>query len=264
MKVSVLGKRLPLLTKVFLGLLLVSFILCIYYWYHEGAWREAIFRFKYFLSFRRLSELILSFGTYSAIVFVLLQGMQVVFAPIPGEVTGFVGGYLFGGVFGTFLSTIGLILGSFLAFEISKMFGTRLVKKVVKEEVVGRFDSFVTHRGLHAAFVLFLIPGFPKDSLCYLLGLTHLRRFDFFMINLFGRLPGTMVLTMEGAALKTGRYEAFFILLAASILFSVLFFFMRDRIAHYFSNILLRLKTKLVSILIARKTKAEPRKGLEG
>jgi len=199
------------------------------------------FRFKYFFSFTRLRDFILSFGALSEIVFVLLQALQVVFAPIPGEVTGFVGGYIYGKVFGTLLSTLGVVLGSLFAFEITRVFGTPLVKKVVKQEAMDRFDHFVTHRGLHIAFVLFLIPGFPKDSLCYLLGLTHLRRLDFLLMNIFGRLPGTLILTLEGDAIRTGKYQAFFVLVAGSIALAVLLYFFRNQIIHTLGLIVVKL-----------------------
>jgi uncharacterized membrane protein YdjX (TVP38/TMEM64 family) len=260
MKISLTKKRFLLPAKIFLGLLLLVLFACALYWFHEGAWRETLFRFRYFLSFKRIGEFILSFGAYSKIVFVLFQGAQVVCAPIPGEVSGFVGGYLFGIVLGTVLSSVGLVIGSIVAFEISRIFGVPLVKKVVKEEMMDRFDHFVTHRGLHAAFILFLIPGFPKDSLCYLLGLTHLRRFDFLMMNLFGRLPGTIVLTIQGAKVQTGNYGEFFFILAASIVLSVCLFLLRERIAHAASWILHVIKARAVSTVHGGKQ--ETREGL--
>lgn len=221
--------------KIALGVLLLAIVVFVFYLYHEGQWREAFFRFKYFFSFQRLRIFILSFGAYSKIVFVVLQAAQVVCAPIPGEITGFVGGFLYGKVMGTVLSTFGLTLGSILAFEVTRIFGTRLVKRVVKQEAMDRFDDFVTHRGVHIAFVLFLIPGFPKDSLCYLLGLTHLRRTDFLLMNIFGRLPGTLILNLEGEAVRTGKYEAFFVLLVGSIIVTALLYFLRHHIVRLFS-----------------------------
>ncbi len=222
--------------KIVLGTLLVAALIALLYWHYQGEWRELFLRFKYFFSFKRLRDFILSFGAYSAIVFIVIQALQVVFAPIPGEVTGFVGGYVYGKIAGTLLSTVGLTLGSVLAFEITRVFGVRLVKKVVKQETMDRFDYFVTHRGVHIAFILFLVPGFPKDSLCYLLGLTHLRRLDFLLMNIFGRLPGTIVLNIEGEAVRTGRYEAFFEILIGSIAATLILYATRNYIIHFFSR----------------------------
>jgi uncharacterized membrane protein YdjX (TVP38/TMEM64 family) len=227
--------RLLLLGKIIAVIILLSILIAIIYWYYQGQWRDMFFRFKYFFSFTRLRDFILSFGAFSAIVFIMIQALQVVFAPIPGEVTGFIGGYLYGKVLGVLFSTVGLTFGSFLAFEIARVFGTALVKKVVKQEAMERFDYFVTHRGVHIAFILFLVPGFPKDSLCYLLGLTHLRRIDFLLMNVFGRLPGTLILNLEGDAVRSGKYQAFFILLAASVVLTVLLYFLRGHIIRFFS-----------------------------
>ncbi|MGA3174762.1 MAG: VTT domain-containing protein [Syntrophorhabdales bacterium] len=225
-----------LLLKAVSGLLLIAALASILYFYHEGEWRELFFRFKYFFSFSRLRAFILSFGAYSVVVFVLLQAFQVLFAPVPGEITGFVGGYLWGMVTGTVLSTIGLTIGSALAFEVTRVFGTRLVRKIVRREAMERFDDFVTHRGLHLVFILFLVPGFPKDSLCYLLGLTRLRRLDFLIINVLGRLPGTLVLTIEGEAVRTGRYKAFFWILALSVLLTAVLYLLKPWLARFFSR----------------------------
>jgi len=220
--------------KAVCGLAAVTALALILYFYYEGAWRDLFFRFKYFFSFRHLRDFILSFGAYSAIVFVLVQAFQVLFAPIPGEITGFVGGYLYGSVYGTLLSTVGLTLGSVIAFEITRVFGTRLVKKVVRREAMERFDDFVTHRGLRIAFILFIVPGFPKDSLCYLLGLTHLRRLDFILMNILGRLPGTLILTLEGEAVRTGQYREFFWILAVSIALTLGLYLLRSYLIQAF------------------------------
>jgi uncharacterized membrane protein YdjX (TVP38/TMEM64 family) len=230
-----------LLTLRITGVVAVFALVVLFsYWYHSnsGELPGIFFRFKHFFYVPRLRDFILSFGAYSQVVFVIIQALQVLFAPVPGEVTGFVGGFLYGKVIGTLLSTLGLAVGSVIAFEVTRVFGRRLVSKVVRQEAMARFDHFVTHRGLHIAFVLFLIPGFPKDSLCYLLGLTHMRRLDFILMNVFGRLPGTLILTFQGEALRTHRYHEFFTLLVGSVLLTAVLYFLRNGIIHFFSHLI--------------------------
>jgi uncharacterized membrane protein YdjX (TVP38/TMEM64 family) len=158
-------------------------------------------------------------------------------APIPGEITGFVGGLLFGKIAGTVYSTLGLTLGSLLAFGIARWLGAAFVHKIVKREYIERFDYFVTHRGLYVAFILFLIPGLPKDSLCYLLGLTRLRLLDFILMNLFGRFPGTLMLSLQGDAVKNKDYAAFWMLLLSSIAVVVAMYFARHYLVVLFHNL---------------------------
>jgi uncharacterized membrane protein YdjX (TVP38/TMEM64 family) len=226
---------------------LAVLIALIFYIYHEGLWRQTLHWYRYFFEFKRLRSFIVSFGPFSTVVFIILQALQVVIAPVPGEITGFVGGLLFGKVAGTFYSTIGLMLGSLLAFGIARRFGAAFVHKIVKREYIDRFDYFVTHRGLYVAFILFLIPGFPKDSLCYLLGLTRLRLLDFILMNLFGRFPGTLMLGLQGDAVRNKHYVAFWVLLLCSILLVVAMYVARNYLIVVFHNIWTSVRRKLRS-----------------
>ncbi|OPY66338.1 MAG: TVP38/TMEM64 family inner membrane protein YdjZ [Syntrophorhabdus sp. PtaU1.Bin050] len=216
---------------------ILALIIIVFYLYQEGGWREIIRYYRTFLSQKRLGEFIASFGPFAALIFVITQAVQVVAAPIPGEMTGFVGGFLFGKVWGIILSTIGLTIGSLLAFGVAKKFGMRIVERVVKKQYIAKFNFFVTHKGLYITFVMYLLPGFPKDALCYFLGLTRLRFLDFVLMNVFGRLPGTMMLTLQGNAVREGKYETFFWLLAVTVILIVLLYFARNYIIGFVRQI---------------------------
>jgi uncharacterized membrane protein YdjX (TVP38/TMEM64 family) len=215
-----------------------------FYIYHHGQWREIIGFYKFFLDPKKLRIFIASFGPFAALVFVFVQALQVIVAPVPGELTGVVGGFLFGNTSGVILSTIGLAIGSLFAFGITRLFGLNFVEKIVKKEYIDKFNYFITHKGLNITFILFLIPGFPKDSLCYLLGLTHIRLVDFLFMNILGRLPGTLMLTLQGSALKDCRYQAFFWLLVLSIAFTVVLYFTKNYVIQAFSYAIHRLLGK--------------------
>ena len=223
--------------RVLLAVSTLILILLIFYVYHEGAWRDIIRYYRFFFNPVRLQLFIASFGPYAMVVFVFVQALQVIFAPIPGEITGFVGGYLFGSTIGTICSTIGLMLGSSLAFGLARGLGIKFVEKIVKKEYINKFNFFITHKGLYISFILFLIPGFPKDSLCYLLGLTHMRFLDFFLMNLIGRLPGTLMLTFQGSAVKNENYFSFFVFLTISVVMIFVLYCAREYAHHKFSII---------------------------
>jgi uncharacterized membrane protein YdjX (TVP38/TMEM64 family) len=201
------------------------------YVYHEGMWKELLHYYRFFFDPKKLKSFIVSYGQYAPFVFVLVQALQVIFAPIPGEVTGFVGGLLFGTLKGTILSTCGLTLGSLFAFFLSRYLGMRFVEKVVKREYVEAFNNFVTHKGLSLIFVFYLIPGFPKDSLCYLLGLTHIRVLDFLIMNVVGRLPGTFMLSLQGNALRHAEYKMLALLIIATVLIVLALYISRRFVA---------------------------------
>ncbi|MCX7981779.1 MAG: TVP38/TMEM64 family protein [Syntrophales bacterium] len=166
----------------------------------------------------RLLTFINDFGPWSIVVFIGLQALQVLFAPVPGEVTGFIGGYLYGAIWGTIYSTLGLTLGSWLAFTLARIFGLPLVERIVKAELFQKYDRFITHRGKLVIFILFLIPGFPKDALCYLIGLSHLKTLPFLLISASGRLLGTLLLSVSGSLLRNGLDSALLIPLIISLI----------------------------------------------
>jgi uncharacterized membrane protein YdjX (TVP38/TMEM64 family) len=118
------------------------------------------------------------------------------------------------------------------------------VEKIVKKEYIDKFNYFVLQKGQNITFILFLLPGFPKDSLCYLLGLTRIRLIDFLFLNVFGRLPGTLMLTLQGNAVKNGKYQAFCWLLAGSIVLTAVLYFTRNRVIGFLSYVLHMLMRK--------------------
>lgn len=165
----------------------------------------------------RLQEFLNSLGPLSFIGFIFLQTLQVVAAPIPGEVTGLIGGFLYGPLLGTILSTLGLTLGSWLAFFLAKTFGRPFVDKFVSKKTLDKYDYLLHHKGAFLVFLLFLIPGLPKDILCYILGLGHLSTKEFLVISTVGRFSGTLLLTFGGSFLRHHQYYRFSFLLGIAV-----------------------------------------------
>jgi uncharacterized membrane protein YdjX (TVP38/TMEM64 family) len=189
---------------------------------------------QFFLNKKRMAQYLNSLGPWSVVVFILLQVAQVVAAPVPGEVTGFLGGYLFGKFFGVVLSTIGLTLGSYLAFVLARTFGRPLIEKFISKSTIQRFDYLLHHKGAFLVFLLFLIPGFPKDWLCYILGLGHLTTTEFLVIGGTGRLFGTILLTLGGSYLRHHQYVRFYILVGIGISVVIVALAYRDKLDRVF------------------------------
>jgi len=149
-----------------------------------------------------------SWGSWAPFAFVVLQCLQVVLAPIPGELFGAVGGFVFGAVPNVLYSTIGLTLGSMGAFAGGRLMGAPLVKLVVSRETWERFRFLTERKGTFIALVLFTIPGFPKDVLCYILGLSPMGFLPFIIVCVIGRLPGTIMLSYSGSAVYDENWLA--------------------------------------------------------
>jgi uncharacterized membrane protein YdjX (TVP38/TMEM64 family) len=184
----------------------------------------------YFTDKNKLIDFINSFHPYDEVVFILLQIIQVVAAPIPGEITGLIGGYIYGPVLGTIYSTIGLTIGSWLAFILAHFFGMPLLEKVVKPAVVEKFDHFMEHQGILVSFFLFLIPGFPKDYLCYIMGVSRMPVGTFLIISAAGRLLGTTMLSVTGSSARHGHYFLLGCLVGAGIVTFVAAYYYHDKL----------------------------------
>ncbi len=217
-------------TLVGYGLLLLA--ICLLLYFYPGAYHNFRKALRFFRSQERLNEFILSFGFYAPLVFILMQSLQVIVAPIPGELTGFIGGYLFGIGPGLVYSTIGLTLGSLFAFWLSRRLGMPFVYRFVGREIMEKFDHLMERQGAFFSFIFFLIPGLPKDFFCYLLGLSPISLSTFLVIST-GRIPGTLLLTMQGQAVRSENYRGFFLVLGFALICLVLTLIYRDRIEGY-------------------------------
>jgi uncharacterized membrane protein YdjX (TVP38/TMEM64 family) len=150
-----------------------------------------------------------------------LQTLQVLILPGPGEASSILGGYLFGAWAGFTYSTIALTLGSGLAFIVGHLFADAFRNRFAGTKVYRRFNHLVFKGDFAVPFILFLFPGFPKDSLSYLLGLSTMPFKVFIFIVAIARMPGTLVLSFEGTKVYEGNYFEFLLLLAFSAIVTV-------------------------------------------
>lgn len=175
-------------------------------------------------------QFLLSLGPYSAVTLVLFQASQVVLPPVPAELIGIVAGYLYGAWFGFLLSTIGLILGSWVVFELARVLGRPFVERTMSARALTRLGFFASNWGAVTCFVLFALPGFPKDYLCGLLGMSRMRFATFMILASLGRMPATYVLALQGAKFHGQGYLAAGLVVAGFCAVVVAAYLCRDRL----------------------------------
>jgi uncharacterized membrane protein YdjX (TVP38/TMEM64 family) len=155
------------------------------------------------------------FGPLAPLVFVALQALQVVFAPIPGQALGGVAGYLFGTWGGFLYSMIGVTIGSTAAFLLARRFGRPFVERTFDPEAIERFDAVADDAGAFALFALFLLPTFPDDVLCALAGVSAMRLRTLLALVVVGRAPSFAVVAYAGDSAAAARPLAALAALAA-------------------------------------------------
>ena len=125
-------------------------------------------------SFEVLKQLILDTKQWGIIVFLLITVFQVVVLPIPSMVTVLIGVAIYGPLFSFILSTIGTLVGSFIAFLLGKIFGKKLVAWMVGKEKTEKYAEVLNEKGRFAFILMLIFPCFPDDMLCMVAGISSM------------------------------------------------------------------------------------------
>jgi len=168
-----------------------------------------------------------TYGDKLYLSFIILQIVQVVIFFIPGEAVQISGGYIFGNYQGILVNFIGIFFGSLLVFLISRFFASPIILYFFSKEKVELFNDVIkSKKGNLIILILFLFPGFPKDSLCYLLGLSNINIFKYLLISNIGRIPAMIVTVFLGNYIAQKKWHIVIIISIITItIFIILFIF---------------------------------------
>lgn len=175
----------------------------------------------YFKNPKRIRQFIMSYGKYGVIVFFMLQVAQVIAFFIPGEIVQIAGGFIYGTLVGGMISLAGITAGSALAYGVSHTYGKPLVNKLISEKDLKYFSKALNSGSIdQVVFLLYLIPGIPKDVLAYVCGISSISWRNFMIYSTLGRLPGILISAYFGANINAGKNGLLvFIAIAMSLLF---------------------------------------------
>jgi len=149
------------------------------------------------------------------LLYVGIQILQVFIAFIPGEAVEIAAGLAFGAWEGLALSLLGVAIGSSIIFLLSKTLGHRFVELFVSEEQLNNFSLIRSDTRLNSlVFLIFFIPGTPKDAITYLIGTTRMKLHTFLLISLFARIPSVLTSTWGGSKIMNGDYTEAIIIFA--------------------------------------------------
>ncbi len=221
--------------------ILILVIICVAvllgYFYRIPLWEKIIQYYNYFSDREKVKAFITSFGLGAPLIFMLTQILQVIFAPIPGEATGFIGGYLFGTAKGFLYSSIALTIGSWINFLIGRFLGKHYIRKLIPADTLARFDLILKRQGVIILFLLFILPGFPKDYLCLFVGLSAIPIKVFIILSAFGRMPGTFLLSLQGSSLFEANYGLFSLIFGIAVIFALLAYRYQESLYQWFAKL---------------------------
>ncbi|UPK44745.1 TVP38/TMEM64 family protein [Paenibacillus pabuli] len=215
--------------NILLGLLIIlSISLLVYY-------SPAII--KIMSSMDNFRAYIHSTGHWGPVMFMLFQILQIVVAPIPGEVVQVAGGYIYGTALGSLYTTAGLILGSAIAFYFTRFIGRAYILRLLQKKNY-KWMSFIHDEKKFSAFlfIFFVIPGLPKDMLVFVAALTSISSFRFFTILIVGRLPWIIASAAVGSTIHMQQYTIAIMISVIAVIGFVLGYIYREQLAGFFSR----------------------------
>ena len=155
-----------------------------------------------FVSFKDpeiIKQFVEKFGVFGVLILLLLQIFQIVVALIPGEFVEFVAGTLYGWHFGLLICLLGIAIGQAIIFKAVRVWGYEFVEKVAGSEKLKKFKFLQNEKKLKTlTFILYFVPGTPKDVLAYVLPLTKIEFKDFMTISILARVLSVVSSTYAG------------------------------------------------------------------
>ena len=140
-----------------------------------------------------------------SITMILFIMLQVVFALFPGEPLELASGFLFGNFYGTLLCLAGSCLGTFFVYYLVKFFKHKIINLFFSKEKVQEVEQMLSkNKSKFWIFLIFLVPGSPKDILTYVASLGNINLVRWLIMTTLGRIPSILTSTYLSASLKEG------------------------------------------------------------
>ena len=220
-------KTLKLIAIFFKFLILLIFLIGIpfYVFYFH---RELIQTFD---SLDSISAFLLKYESASIFAYIGFQIIQIIIFVIPGQAIQLAGGYLFSFWLGFIITFIGVALGTVITFYLARILGKDAIHLIIGEERTHHYiEKFNSKKVFMIIFIIFLIPGIPKDAVTYIAGISDMNARPFIIISLLGRLPSMIGSVMIGSMLKNGSYTGVVIISIVAVICFVLGIIFKDKL----------------------------------
>lgn len=167
----------------------------------------------------------------SVLVYIGLQILQIVISVLPGQVFQMAAGYLYGFWWALLYAMIGAIIGTAITFMLAKALGRDFLHLFFGEEKMSYYiDRFNSKQGYMLVFLIYLIPGLPKDVVSYAAGASEIKFKPFIILSAVGRLPGMIGSLLMGYFLNDENYTGLLIVASIAVIAFILCIIKRKRI----------------------------------
>jgi uncharacterized membrane protein YdjX (TVP38/TMEM64 family) len=211
----VLGIVLPVLgVLVLVGLMVFA---------GRGVW-------QYFRNPAALRALVASWGVWAPVGIILFQAIQVIIAPLPGNLMSFACGYALGVWPSIVWLMVGILVGATIDFLVARLVGRSILRYFVPPDKLQRLDTTILKRGAFYIFLLLLVPNPLGDWVYYLAGMTRLPLPVFLLFVFIARLPSNLIESSLGAGATRFGWREWTILGLVVAILSLLYYVNQKRI----------------------------------
>ena len=188
-----------------------------------------LFPTHFFSSQDSIRNFVNQFGILSPFIFILIQILQVVITPISHYTVSIAGGFIFGLWPGFFYNFIGRVTGTIIAFYLGRFLGRRIIKHLVKEETIKKYD-FYFEKGRFLLFLAYFLPLFPDDEISYLAGFSAISAKVFIPLMIIGQISGSLSLAYIGNEIQSIKEPMFIFLSLITLIGGVLFVYLYKKV----------------------------------
>lgn len=223
-------KRLIAFGKLFLLFaILIVVPLVLYFLYRDTLFNKA------YLS--NISNKLNEFKGFAFIPLICLQVFQIVICIIPGQPIQFASSYLYGILGGFLISLTGAIIGTVITYYLARFLGSDALHIIFGEEKVkSHVRKLNSRRAYMIIFLVYLIPGVPKDFTSYIAGISNVKLKPFLLLSVIGRSPGVLESLLFGAFLAQRNYFGITVLIIVSIIILLLCYMKRDVLLRFIDS----------------------------
>lgn len=155
-----------------------------------------------------LKKELLKFGNLGKIILILIMAFQVIFVFLPGEVIEVAAGFSYGTFEGLIICLLGTIIGTIIIYGLLNKYGIKFINKFYDTNKINQINFLKKEKHLEIIiFIIFFIPGTPKDLITYLAPFTRLELTTFLAITSIARIPSIITSTISGSALSNQNYQ---------------------------------------------------------
>lgn len=216
-KKNEIRKKIKIISTIIKLTLLLVLLVCIplYLWFFQHDILKELSNIDH------IKMLFAQYHTESLFIYIGLQILQIVISILPGQGLQFVAGLVYGFWPGFFLSMIGALAGSIITYYLAGFLGRDALHLLFgKRHIDDYLEKINSKKGFMLVFLIYLIPGVPKDLCTYVAGISHMKLKAFLVLSMIGRAPGIMGSLLIGREVGEGNYTSVIIIsLIAIILF---------------------------------------------